>query len=153
MWCLLPPGLYFSIKNGSIWPAWPDIPSGVENLHSPRTSILTFSQKTCFSGTSFLRFVLRIACQNDFKKCPCHHIWSSKIMPCRLFVVFSETLFLKDPTMILAYVLMLAAPGNWKRPAPKHLKPFSESGSISEKTYTWKSCLGANTTKTSPLEV
>ena len=53
MWCLLPPGLYFSIKNGSIWPAWPDIPSGGERSPSPRTSILMVVEKMCFSGTSF----------------------------------------------------------------------------------------------------
>ena len=60
MWCLLPPGLYFSIKNGSIWPAWPDIPSGAERCHSPRTSILTVVQKTCFSGTSFFWYFSQI---------------------------------------------------------------------------------------------
>ena len=53
MLCLLPPGLYFSIKNGSIWPAWPDILSGVEMSHSPRTSILMVVEKKCFSGTCF----------------------------------------------------------------------------------------------------
>ena len=67
---------------------------------------------------------LRFARQNDFQKCQNRDISSSKMMPCRFFVVFSDTLFLNDPTVIWAYFLISVGPGSWKRPARKHLKPF-----------------------------
>ena len=115
--------------------------------YSSRTSILSFFKKTCFSGMSFFMFFLRIACQNDSEMCPYRHIWSSKMMLCRLFVIFSQTVILNDPTLIWAYFLMLAAPGSWKRPARKHLKPFWQH---MMKKHTSKPRMGANMSKKRP---
>ena len=124
MSCSSPPRLHFSFSNVSIWPAWPDIPSPVASPYSSRTSILTFFQKACFSGTSFFIFFLRIACQNDPKMWPYRHIWSSKMMPCRLFVVFSRTLFLNDPMVIWTHFRMSADQVSGKKPARTHSKPL-----------------------------
>ena len=115
--------------------------------HSSRTSIVSFFKKTCFSGMSFFMFFLRIACQTDSKICPYRYIWSSKMMLCRLFVVFSPTLFSNDPTVIWAYFLMSAVPGSCKRPARKHLKPFWQH---IVKKHAPKSHLGAKTRKNDP---
>ena len=87
-------------------------PGGGGGSHSSRTSILSFFKKTCFSGMSFFMFFLRIACQTDFKICPYRYIWSSKMMLCRLLVVFSKTLFSNDSIVIWPYFLMLAVPGS-----------------------------------------
>ena len=113
-----------SFQNGSIGPAWPDISRSLGSGYSPPDEHFDILQKTCFSGTVLFWLFLRIACQNDLKKCPYRHIGSSQLMPCRLFVVFSPTLFLNDPTMILPHFLMLADQGAGKKPARKHLNPF-----------------------------
>ena len=68
-------------------------------------------------------------------------------MLCRLFVVFSQTLFSNDPTMIWAYFLMLAVPGSCKRPARKYLKPFWQH---IMKKHTSKSRMGAKMSKKRP---
>ena len=143
---LAPQPLLFLSK----WLHWAVVASHPEALigsYSPRTSILSFSKKTCFSGTSFFMLFLRIACQNDSKMCPYRNIGSSKMMLCRLFVVFSQTVFLNDPTMIWPHFLKLAAPWIWKTGEGKHLKPFWQH---IVKKHAPKSHLGAKTTKKRP---
>ena len=120
---------------------------GLRGSYSPRTSILTFSKKTCFSGMSFFMFFLRIAYQNHSKMYPNRNIGSSKMMLCRLFVVFSQTVFLNDPTVIWPPFHKLAAPWIWKTRAGKHLKPLWQH---IVKKHAPKSHLGAKTTKKRP---
>ena len=119
--------------------------SGV--TYSLRMSIFDFLSKTSFSTNSFFMFFLRIACQNDSQMCPYRNIGSSKMMLCRLFVVFSQTVFLNDPTMIWPHFLKLAAPWKWKTLARKQLKPLWQH--IVKKQCP-KSHLGAKTTKKRP---
>ena len=79
--------------------------------------------------------------------CQYRYIGSSKLMPCRLFVVFGQTVFLNDPTMIWPHFPMLAAPWRWKTHAGKHLKPFWQH---IVKKHAPKSHLGAKITKKRP---
>ena len=97
---------------------------GLKGVIAPGWAFWRLFKKRVFLERPFSDFVRRFARQNDSRKCKNRDIWRSKMMPCRFFVVFSDTLFLNDPTVIWAYFLMSVAPGSWKRPARKHLKPF-----------------------------